>query len=537
MHIPDGFLSVPVAASTGVISAGVVGTALRRVRPEAEPELAARMGVMAAYVFAAQMVNFPVAAGTSGHLLGATLAAIALGPHAATVVMAAVFLIQTFFFLDGGHTALGANVLNMGIAGTYGGYAVYRSIAGAAPTPRRSLWATGAAAWFSVMLGAVLTAAQLALSGTIAGGLVFPAMVGVHALIGAGEAAITVAAVALLWRVRPDLLTGRAESGERRTGWTWVAVGLALVAVLAPFASSSPDGLEWVAGRLGFEEHARDPGLPGPFPDYSLPGTEAGWVPALVSVLGAVIMFAALAPLAVLARGSVGGRATPAHAALDPRVKLLGTLGLVFTAVLLPAGQAGKLWLLLALALGWVTLSRVPARWLLGRALLLLPFVGLAALSAPQLREAGGPGLSWYGLLFLKAGVSLAATAAFAATTSEPQALAAMGSLGLPRGLSHTIALALRYLRVMGEEAGRMLQARACRGGGATLALRTQSTGGMVGSLFLRSWERSDRVSSAMVARGFRGDLIPFALARPGLADYGFLIGLGCFLMGVWVWR
>ena len=170
MHIPDGFLSIPVAATTAGVSALSVGAALRRVRPELEPGLAPRMGVTAAYVFAAQMVNFPVAAGTSGHLLGALLAAVLVGPHAATVVMTAVFLIQAFFFLDGGHTALGANVLNMGLTGTYGGYAVYRLCAGPVPERRRCLLALAVASWVSVMLGAGLTALELSLSGTIAPG-------------------------------------------------------------------------------------------------------------------------------------------------------------------------------------------------------------------------------------------------------------------------------------------------------------------------------------------------------------------------------
>src|SRR5918999_1685855 len=125
MHLPDGFLDPKTCLATGAVSALGIGAALRRISPEAGIELAPRMGVTAAYVFAAQMVNFPVAAGISGHLQGALLAAVLLGPHAASVVMAAVFFIQTFFFLDGGHTALGANVLNMGLAGTYGGYALF----------------------------------------------------------------------------------------------------------------------------------------------------------------------------------------------------------------------------------------------------------------------------------------------------------------------------------------------------------------------------------------------------------------------------
>ncbi|MGV3722746.1 MAG: energy-coupling factor ABC transporter permease, partial [Actinomycetota bacterium] len=227
MHIPDGFLSAPVAAGTAVASVAAVAHALSRTRLDAEPELAPRMGVTAAYVFAAQMINFPVAAGTSGHLLGALLAAVLVGPHAGTVVMTAVFLIQTFFFLDGGHTALGANVLNMGLAGTYGGFLVYRLLAGPAPDQRRCLRAAAAAAWVSVLLGAALTSWELSLSGAVAPRAVFPAMLGVHALIGAGEAAITTAAVALLWKVRPDLLTGRDAAGSPGAGWRWAAAGLA----------------------------------------------------------------------------------------------------------------------------------------------------------------------------------------------------------------------------------------------------------------------------------------------------------------------
>jgi cobalt/nickel transport system permease protein len=546
MHIPDGFLDTRICLATGAISAAAVGGSLRRVRPDAEPGLGPRMGLTAAYVFAAQMVNFPVAAGTSGHLLGALLASVLLGPSAASVVMAAVFLVQAFFFADGGYTALGANVLNMGLAGTYGGYAVYRALAGPAPGARRCLWAAGTASWVSVMLGATLCAAELALSGTVPARLVFPAMLGVHAFIGLGEAAITAAALGLLWKVRPDLLTGRDGGKSAGARWGWAAgAGLALVAALAPLASSAPDGLEWVAGALGFQERGPATALRSPFPDYHLPGLEkASWAPVLVGLLGAGIMVGTMLVLARSLRlgrrsaegGAAVGTGSPL-ACLDARMKLGCALGLVLVAVLLPGRDAGKLWLLLFFAAAWVAAARARARWLAGRALLLLPFVGLAALSLPAFRSGGGPGLSLVGLAFLRAGISLLTTAAFVTTTPEGEILTAMSAYRLPRALGETIAFALRYLRVLAAEATRMVQARTSRSGGSgTLALRAEAAGGIVGSLFIRSFERAERVSLAMAARGYRGDGAPPELEACTAADCGFALGLALLLLGVWLW-
>lgn len=542
MHIPDGFLSLPVAAATGAVSAVAVAGALRKIHPEAETTLAPRMGLTAAYVFAAQMINFPVAAGTSGHLLGALLAAVLLGPHAAALAMTAVFLIQTFFFLDGGHTALGANVLNMGLAGTYGGYAVYRLLAGTTPGAQRCAGAAAAAAWVSVMLGASLTAAQLALSGAVAPARVFPAMLGIHALIGLGEGAITASALALLWKVRPDLITGRGNAEPSRLsrgGWV-LAIGLLLVAALAPFASSDPDGLEKVAESLGFAGIARDPTLPGPVPDYELPGfAGVAWAPVLVSLGGAGLMGAALLPLRAFRRLPSSLAPRPVLAVLDARVKLACMLGLSLTAVLMPANQAGKLFILAAVAAGWAVGARVSLRWLGSRALLLMPLVGLAALSLPQLRGGpGGPDLSFYLLAFLRAGTSLLATAAFVGATSEPEAIAAMTAFRLPRTLGLTLAFSLRYLKLLGEEAARMLQARAARCGNAgALALRAQASGGIVGTLFVRSYERAERVSLAMAARGAQGGVPLTRFRALSNEDRLFAAGFAVFLSGIWLWR
>jgi cobalt/nickel transport system permease protein len=153
------------------------------------------------------MINFPIVGGTSGHLLGAVLAAILLGPWAGTLVMASVIAVQSLLFQDGGLLAMGANIVNMGLIGTIGGYAIYRALCGVLRGEERSrLPAAGIAAWVAVMLGAAATSVELVVSGTTTLAVVLPAMLGTHVFIGLGEAVITVGALALIQNGRPDLL-------------------------------------------------------------------------------------------------------------------------------------------------------------------------------------------------------------------------------------------------------------------------------------------------------------------------------------------
>jgi cobalt/nickel transport system permease protein len=207
MHIPDGFLSPEVAAACAVPAAGAVAYGLRRANRELDERRVPLLGVTAAFVFAAQMLNFPVAGGTSGHFLGAALAAILLGPWLAGLVLSVVLVVQAFVFADGGITALGANILNMGVIGALvvGGLMV--AARRVLPNRRSVLLAVaGAGAWLAVVAGSAACALELALSGTVPLGTVLPAMLGVHALIGAGEAAITVAAVSAVLSTRPDVV-------------------------------------------------------------------------------------------------------------------------------------------------------------------------------------------------------------------------------------------------------------------------------------------------------------------------------------------
>ncbi len=211
MHAPDGFLSVPVALIMWVLTIIVLAISVRRVNASGEeaptPVL---LGVTAAFIFAAQMFNFQVVGGTSGHLLGGVLAAVLLGPWAATIVMACVIGVQALVFQDGGLIALGANIFNMGVIGTMGGYAVYASLARVFGHGERGrIGAVGIAAWVSVVAGSIAISLELAVSGTIALTVVLPVMVGVHVVIGIGEALISMAAVTFVAATRSDLLYSR----------------------------------------------------------------------------------------------------------------------------------------------------------------------------------------------------------------------------------------------------------------------------------------------------------------------------------------
>jgi cobalt/nickel transport system permease protein len=208
LHIPDGFLSLPVSLVAWVLAIGLIVLSLSRATVEYQERTVPLMGVCAAFIFAAQMINFPIPGGTSGHLLGGTLAGVLLGPWAGSLVMTVVFIVQAVLFQDGGLTVLGANVVNMGLIGTFAGYYLYKGIRYAMGfnTWRGMAIATTIAAWTSVVIAAILCSFQLALSGTISLGIALTAMLIWHIPIGVGEALITLAAVSYVWRTRPDML-------------------------------------------------------------------------------------------------------------------------------------------------------------------------------------------------------------------------------------------------------------------------------------------------------------------------------------------
>lgn len=205
MHIPDGFLDTKTWVTAAALSGAVVGHAVRKTQNELGERQIPTLGVLAAFIFAAQMVNFPIVGGTSGHLIGAVLAAVLLGPWSATLVMTTVLAVQALFFQDGGITALGANVLNMAVIAVFAGYGVYRALSLLFPSRNGQLAATFVASWVSVMAASLAAALELGWSNVAPLRVVLPAMLFWHTFIGVGEGIITTAVAAYVAHQYPAL--------------------------------------------------------------------------------------------------------------------------------------------------------------------------------------------------------------------------------------------------------------------------------------------------------------------------------------------
>ena len=323
MHVPDGFLDVTTSVATGVAAAAVVGVSLRRARTElAESTAAAPMaGLVSAFVFAVQMLNFPVGIGTSGHLMGGALAAVLVGPWTAVICLAVVVTLQALLFADGGVSALGTNVFLIGIVTVVVGYVVAKAVM--AVLPKRAGSAVPAAAvgaFVSVPATALVFVGLYAVGGAaqLDLGQLTTFMLVTHLGIGAGEAIITGLTVGAVVATRPDLVrlarryrttlvltsadgTSRevtaapvaTASAASAPGWVAGAVGLCLVlaGVVSSWASADPDGLESVASRLGFLGTAEESALAdGPFGDYAVAGIDNPYLATgLAGVVGVVV--------------------------------------------------------------------------------------------------------------------------------------------------------------------------------------------------------------------------------------------------------
>lgn len=303
MHIPDGFISLPVAGVTGLISVAALGIALKKSQDAFGVKRAPILGLTTAFVFAAQMINFPVAGGVSGHLLGGTLAAIILGsPWAGTICIATVLIIQAVLFADGGITALGSNILNMGVIGVWVGWGLTKILQQIFSTSRVRLpIIAGIAAAFSVIVASIACGIELVVSGTAIANLVLPAMTGVHILIGVGEGLITGSVITYLANVRPDLLPGEEQ---KTRSWLIPVIAVLLIAsVLSLFASAFPDGLEKVAEDIGFIKLAENVrvSIPTPLADYGIEGLgQIGT--SIAGLLGSGVCFAVAFGIAQLVK-------------------------------------------------------------------------------------------------------------------------------------------------------------------------------------------------------------------------------------------
>lgn len=276
-----------------VVSLIIVGYALKRVNRDLDDRKLPLMGVLAAAIFAGQMLNFTVIGGTSGHLMGAAIATILLGPLPAVLVMTTVVSVQALIFQDGGLVVLGANIFNMAVVGVFVAHFVYRTVVSLFKIHMQGIFAGGfMAAWMSIVMVSLAVGLEIAISGTSPANIAIPAMAGIHALIGIGEGLITVGALALMSRIRPDLF---GETPIRKTSdrLVWFA-GLLLamgLAILSPLASTNPDGLEWVAKSKGFLEFARGPYLEI-IPNYAIPGLSNEALATIAAgIFGALLVF------------------------------------------------------------------------------------------------------------------------------------------------------------------------------------------------------------------------------------------------------
>jgi len=302
VHIPDGMLTTTTWVTAWAGSAAAVGLGVRRVRQTMSDSRLVLMAVLAALVFALQMLNFPVAGGTSGHFSGGAAAAIILGPWPAVLVMTAVLIVQALFFADGGVTALGANIITMGIIGPFTGWWLYTLVTRRVPSRSRKVAAAFIAAWAGCFAAALAAAVMLWLSGRVPLIPGLGAMGFWHALIGIGEGLITAGLVSYLLGVRPDLLA--VERTRETADIRGVAVSLGVLALAAAglsfLASSRPDGLESVYFDQGLGAPFAERVLAqSPMPDYLLPGIEnealAGILAGAVGlVLTGVLLYAGL---------------------------------------------------------------------------------------------------------------------------------------------------------------------------------------------------------------------------------------------------
>jgi cobalt/nickel transport system permease protein len=298
MHIPDGFLDAKTAIATGILSVTGLGTALRHAKLHLQSREIPLIGLTAAFIFVAQMLNFPVAGGTSGHLLGATLAMVLLGPSVAIIVMSSVLIIQAAIFADGGLLALGANIFNMAIVAPVCGYIVYTILRGLFRDIRGMLISASVASWCTTVIAAVFCAGELSWSGVAAWNIVFPAMAGIHAIIGVGEGLITMLVLSAIAKTRPELLlkTSVQGTGKENTPallYYGAMIVIAMLLFVAPFASRLPDGLDRVAQTLGFEtKKIENLGFSTPLQEYRFFGIESPALSTIAAgVAGACIVF------------------------------------------------------------------------------------------------------------------------------------------------------------------------------------------------------------------------------------------------------
>ena len=307
MHVPDGFMNVTMSAATGVISFGTLWAYIRSAKDLIADKFIALTGMMSALIFVLQMINFPIAAGTSGHLLGGALAVIVLGPRLGLICLSVVVIIQSLLFADGGLSALGVNVLNMAIVTSATSWFIVKYWIKFIGKNKTSIVSVSVLAGIlSVVFSSIAFTIQYAIGGTISipVGTVLLAMVTTHFIIGFGEGIITALIISLLIRVRPDLIYAYERSDENTTKVSFYGLFIILILLLSlitPFASSSPDGLESVAEEFCFTQ---TDGVVLLLDDYGISAVNNDFISTVLSALLGVTVLAIMFNLIISRRKS-----------------------------------------------------------------------------------------------------------------------------------------------------------------------------------------------------------------------------------------
>lgn len=569
MHIPDGMLDTRTVATTWAAAIPALGVAVRKVRARIDDGRLVLMAVLAALIFALQMLNFPVAGGTSGHFAGGALAAILLGPWAAMLVISTVVIVQALVFGDGGVLALGANIVNMAVLAPLVGWWIYSLALRLRDTRSSRVAGAFVGAWAATMVSAVSAGVMLWFSGAAQLGPVVGAMAIWHALIGIGEGFVTSGMVAYVLSVRPDLLRTDTEAIRSRT-LVISAGALALAAAaLSLWASRLPDGLESVAGSLGFA--GREVPAAGLLPSYVIPGvSNTALAGVLAALVGVALTFAAasglLAAMRLRRRPAATDAVVAAHDGhlgvhshvhthdgevhehvhhhttephehghpegaariasgvsvlhrLDPRAKIIAGLLLVLAVVLTAPMRPLEFALVTVLLFGAAAVARVPAKWVLTRAALVLPVAGGIALFAPVAASGGsffstdvltafrGSGwvIAWS--IVSKAWLSTLVTVIVSGTTPTPQLIRGLEALRVPDVMIALFSFVYRYVDVFRSQVRSMRTALDSRAPSMRRAGRWRLYGNLAGSLFIRAYDRGERIHQAMLSRGFTGAL------------------------------
>ena len=307
MHVPDGFMNVTMSAATGVISFGTLWAYIRSAKDLIADKFIALTGMMSALIFVLQMINFPIAAGTSGHLLGGALAVIVLGPRLGLICLSVVVIIQSLLFADGGLSALGVNVLNMAIVTSATSWFIVKYWIKFIGKNKTSIVSVSVLAGIlSVVFSSIAFTIQYAIGGTISipVGTVLLAMVTTHFIIGFGEGIITALIITLLIRVRPDLIYAYERSDENTTKVSFYGLFIILIllfSLVTPFASSSPDGLESVAEEFGFTQ---TDGIVLLLDDYGISAVNNDFISTVLSALLGITVLAIMFNLIISRRKS-----------------------------------------------------------------------------------------------------------------------------------------------------------------------------------------------------------------------------------------